>query len=138
MTAFKSYTRSSIEKPGECAQRLESERTKYNEHVLEATKAGKKPPISEGVLITDEVKVAAKIHWNSRDDSIVGNLMTANEMATLRDLYSVLNDDTHTSKADYIMQTLWRDTSSNCNIVGSLLASWTHSRSSRVFAFMYA
>ena len=123
MTTLKSYTRSNIEKPGECAQRLEGERTKYNEQIVEATNAGKKPPISEGVLIADEVKVAAKLHWNSRDDSIVGHSMTADEMATLRDLYSVLNDDTQTSKADYIMQTLWRDTSSNCDVVGPYYSS---------------
>ena len=105
VTTLKSYTRSNIEKPGECAQRLEAERTQYNERIAEATKAGKKSPLSEGVLIADEVKVAAKLHRNSRDDSIVGHSMTADEMATLHDLYSVLNDDTQSSKADYIMQT---------------------------------
>ena len=104
-------------------QRLEGERTQYNERIAEATKAGKKSPLSEGVLIADEVKVAAKLHWNSRDDSVVGHSMTADDMATLRDLYSVLNDDTQTSKADYIMQTLWRDTSSNCDIVGPYYSS---------------
>ena len=118
MTTLKSYTSINIEKPGECTQRLESERTQYNERIAEATKAGKESPISEGVLIADEVKVAAKLHWNSRDDSIVGHSMTPDEMATLRDLFSVLNDDPQTSKADYTMQTLWRDTSSNCDVVG--------------------
>ena len=118
MTTLKSYTSINIEKPGECTQRLESERTQYNERITEAMKAGKESPISEGVLIADEVKVAAKLHWNSRDDSIVGHSMTPDEMATLCDLFSVLNDDPQTSKADYTMQTLWRDTSSNCDVVG--------------------
>lgn len=120
MTTLKSYTSSNIEKPGECAKRLEREHTKYKEQIAEAKQAGKKPPISEGVLIADEVKVAAKLHWNSRNDSIVGHSMTADEMATLQDLYK---DDMQASKADYILQTLWRDTSSNCDIVGPYYSS---------------
>ena len=69
------------------------------------------------------MKVAAKLHWNSRDDSIVGHSMTADEMATLRDLYAVLNNESQVTKADYILQTLWRDTSSNCDIVGPYYSS---------------
>ena len=61
MKTLKSYTRNKIKKPGECAQRLESEGTQYNERIAEATKAGKKSPISEGVLIADKVKDAAPL-----------------------------------------------------------------------------
>ena len=57
MTTLKSYTRSNIEKPGECVARLEGERTQYNERIAEATKAGKKPPISEGVLMQMKLKL---------------------------------------------------------------------------------
>ena len=49
--------------------------------------------------------------------------MTVDEMATLRDVYSVLNEESHAAKADYILQTLWRDTSSNCDIVGPYYTS---------------
>jgi len=38
----------------------------------------------------DEVKVAAKLHWNSRDDSLVGHSMTADEMASLHDTCTLL------------------------------------------------
>ena len=41
------------------------------------------PPVCKGVLIFDEVKVAAKLHWNSRNDNFVGHTMTSQEMATL-------------------------------------------------------
>ncbi len=60
------------------------------------------PPLSEGYLIVDEVKVAAKLHWNSRDDSLVGHSMTADEIATLQDLYLVLGNDPSTEKTDYV------------------------------------
>ena len=75
------------------------------------------PPLSESVLIADEVKVAAKLHWNSRDDNIVGTPMTPDEMATL---YLDLDDDPTTSKANYVLQTLWR---TNHDIVGPYYTS---------------
>ncbi len=80
-------------------------------------------PLSEGYLIIDEVKVAAKPHWNSRNDSLVGQSMTPEEMATLQDLYLVLGDDQSTEKTDYVLQTLWRDQSSHCDIVGPYYTS---------------
>ena len=48
------------------------------------------------MLIIDEVKVAAGVHWSSRDDSIVGFAMTSQDMSTLhyvlqRDLTSDLD-----------------------------------------------
>ena len=81
------------------------------------------PPLSEGVLIADEVKVAAKLHWNSREDIIVGTSMTPDEMATLQDLYMELDEDPTTSKADYVLQTLWRDLSTNHDIIGPYYTS---------------
>ena len=79
----------------------------YNTKVQERIQAGKPtPPLSEGALIADEVKVAAKLHWNSRDDSLVGHSMTPLELSTLQDLHLTLND-AKAQKADYVLQTLW-------------------------------
>ena len=63
-------------------------------------------------------KVAAKLHWNSRNDNIVGISMTPDEMATLKDLYLDLDGDHTTSKPDYVLQTIWREFSTNHDIVG--------------------
>ncbi len=71
----------------------------------------------------DEVKVAAKLHWNSRNDSVVGHSMTAEEMATLHDLYVSLDTDPQAKKADYVLQTLWRDHTSHNDIVGPYYTS---------------
>ena len=121
---LKSFTRSNKEDPGECANRLAHERAMYDDRVCEEKKRGNPlPPFSEGVLIADEVKVAAKLHWNSRDDNIVGISMTPDEMATLQDLYLDLDGDPTTSKADYMLQTLWRDFSTNHDIVGPYYTS---------------
>ena len=124
MHTLKKYTRSNKEDHGECASRLAHERAMYDVSVQEQIKCGNPlPPLSEGVLIADEVKVAAKLHWNSRDDNIVGTSMTPDEMATLQDLYMDLDGDPTTSKADYVLQTLWRDLSTNHDIVGPYYTS---------------
>ena len=96
----------------------------YDDRVQGHIRAGKSlPPLSEGVLIADGVKVAAKLHWNSRDNSIVGTSMTPDEMATLQDLYVDLDEDPTTAKSDYVLQTLWRDLSTNHDIVGPYYTS---------------
>ena len=71
----------------------------------------------------NNMKVAAKLHWNSRDDRIVGHSMTSEEMSTLSDLYEVLLTDPQKSKTDYILQTLWRDLTSECDIIGPYYTS---------------
>ena len=49
--------------------------------------------------------------------------MTPDEMATLQDLYMELDEDPTTSKADYVLQTLWRDLSTNHDIIGPYYTS---------------
>lgn len=84
--------KSNKEGPGECAQSLAEERKLYDARIQWHRSSGAKfPPLSEGALIVDEVKVAAKMHWNSCDDSLVGHSLTADEMATLHDLYVSLS-----------------------------------------------
>ena len=117
---LKTYTRINVEAAGEVEQRLFDERLKYDSRV---SSNQTHPPLCKGALIFDEVKVAAKLHWNSRDDKFVGHTMTSEEMSTLSDLYEVLLTDKESEKADYVMQTLWRDLTSECDIVGPYYTS---------------
>ena len=106
VSTLKSYVRSNKEAPGESTKRLADERHHHNIKVQEHVQAGKSnPPLSEGALIANEVKVAAKLHWNSRDDSLVGHSMTPQELSTLQDLYLTL-DDLKAQKADYMFYRL--------------------------------
>ena len=79
--------------------------------------------LGEGSLIFDEVKVTAKLQWNSRDNSLVGYAMTGDEMASMNDVYQYLDKDECVPKTDYVMQTMWRDHSSNCDIIGPYYTS---------------
>ena len=97
---------------------LHPKEKKYNARILEH---GKKvnPPLSKGVVIFDEVKVAAKLHWNSQNNVIIGHGMTTQEMSTMSDVYENLDDSSEEAKkTDYVLQTLSRDMTSDCNIIG--------------------
>ena len=89
-----------MEAAGEAESKLADERAKYDARVQAYTSTNQfTPPLCKGVLVFDEVKVAAKLHWNSRNDTIVGHTMTAQEMVTLSDLYLKLDvDDNDTKK----------------------------------------
>ena len=116
---LKIYSRRNVEAAGEVEERLADERVKYDDRVKRHIAANKpSPPLCKGAIIVDEVKVAAKLHWNSRNDKFVGHSMTVQEMATLSDLYENLETDSKAEKTNYVMQTLWRDLSSECDIVG--------------------
>ena len=129
ISTLKSYVHSNKEAPGQCTKRLAEERRLYDAHIEAHLQAGKPhPPLSEGCLIADEVKVAAKLHWSSRDDSLLGHSMIPEEMASLHDLYMTLDDDPDTCKADYVLQVLWRDHSSQHDIVGPTTRAQVHSR----------
>ena len=71
----------------------------------------------------DEVKVAARLHWNSHNDALVGHSMTAEEMTILCDVYERLDNDAENQSTDYIMQSLWRDLTSDCDVVGPYYTS---------------
>ena len=116
--SVKMYVHSNVEVAGEAEIRLADEREKYDARVA-TYKASKQynPPLSKGVLIFDEVKVAAKLHWNSRNDALVGHSMTAQVVSTLCDLYVKLDKEEAPANTDYVMQALWRDMTSDCDII---------------------
>ncbi len=110
------------ESAGEGELRLKEEKELYEQRQAEASSCGKRIPIAEGALIFDEVKVQMKLQWNSRDNSLVGYAMTKQEMASLSDIFLCNSADECTPKTNYIMQTLWRDHSSNCDITIQVMA----------------
>ena len=70
---------------------------------LHAASKEHNPLLYKGILVFDEVKVAAKLHWNSCNNALIGHSMTAQEMATLCDLYEKLEKDEEPRNTDYVM-----------------------------------
>lgn len=59
-----------------------------------------------------------KLIWSSRDQKFVGHAMTHDEMSTLCDVYQTLHPDFREKKTSYVLQTLWRDLTSDFDIIG--------------------
>ena len=112
-----------MEKTGEIETRLKDESDIYQQRQKEAKEKGRLVPLGDGSLIFDEVKVTAKLQWNSRDNSLIGYAMTSDEMASMTDVYQFIDKDAKLPRTDYIMQTMWRDHTSNCDIIGPYCTS---------------
>jgi len=59
-----------------------------------------------------------KLLWNSRNQKFVGHAMNHEEMATLCDIYRTLQPGFRQKRTSYVLQTLWRDLTSDFDVVG--------------------
>ena len=74
----------------------------------------------------DEVKVVGKVVWNSKNGKLCGIAMEPAECAFVTDIYSDLNKDAkEPAAAEYFLQFLWRDMSSDFDVIGPHYASAT-------------
>ena len=60
--------------------------------------------------------------WNSRSQTLIGLSMTHEEMASLADIFQTINKDC-VAQTTYILQFLWRDLTSDFDIVGPYFTS---------------
>ena len=84
---------------------------------------GKKESKSDGALIFDEVNVISRLMWNLRSQTLIGLSMTHEEMASLADIYKTIYDNGYAAQTTYILQFLWRDLTSNYDIIGTYFTS---------------
>ncbi len=75
------------------------------------------------MLIFDEVRVVARLMWNSRNQRVVGFSMSHDDMANLLDVYQALDPDAATKSTTYVLQFLWRDLTSSFDVVGPYYTS---------------
>ena len=138
MRTLKDYIRSNQEEAGSIQQRLKICRKEYDRMVDAQKQLGSKTvAFGEGVLIFDEVKVGLSVQWNSRTDEFIGHAMTPHEMLTLHDVYEDLNKVDKTAKTSYVLQTLWRDLSSDYDIIGPYYTSSGGMKSKFLLACLY-
>ena len=111
---------------GPCEENLRKQVSLYNAFIEKKKAESKYVPLSVGVLVFDEVKVISRLMWNSRSQQMIGLAMQPEDMASLLDVYSTYSEsgsDVKTDQTSYIMQFLWRDLSSNYDIVGPYYTS---------------
>jgi hypothetical protein len=54
-----------------------------------------------------------KLLWSSRNQKFIGHAMSYDELASLSDVYATLSPDYRKRQTSYILQTLWRDFTSD-------------------------
>ena len=98
---------------------LDDQRKRYLARSPELVSKGKAKPLCQGVLILDEVKVIGKVAWNSKSGKMCGVVMEEGEYASLVDIYDDLKTTNDVPKAaEYFLQFLWRDMTSNFDVIG--------------------
>lgn len=129
---LKYYIDANLESAGNSMERLQQSRKQYVAFTEEkrkesmenkaTTTAGEERefhlPTGDGVLIIDEVKVGLKLLWSSRSQKFIGHAMTHDELASLCDVYTTLSPDYRTKQTTYVLQTLWRDLTSDFDVIG--------------------
>ena len=108
---------------GASHNRLAQKATHFKEFELQRQAENLKIPQGDGVLIFDEVKVVCRLMWNSRSHQLVGLAMSHEELASLIDVYQVLDPDNRSKQTTYILQFLWRDLTSPFDVVGPYFTS---------------
>ena len=68
------------------------------------------------------MKVISRFMWNSRNQSLIGLSMGSGELASLADVYQTMEEDC-AAQTSYILQFLWRDLTSDYDIVGPYFTS---------------
>ena len=64
------------------------------------------------------VQVQSRIVWNSANSAIIGYAMSSDDFASLHDAYDGLDADQKCEKTTYVMQFLWRDLTSDFDVIG--------------------
>ena len=135
---LKDYINSNREGPGKIQEWLKLRHEEYNQMVaMQQQLENKQVPLSKGVLIFDEVKVGLNVQWNSRTDEFIGHSMTSKETSTLHDIYEHFDQEDKTAKTSYILQTLWRDLTSDYDIIGPYYTSSDGLKSMFLVACIY-
>ena len=119
--SLKHITSAYIEKPGRCEGSIQYQKERYDALKLEKAKEAT-PPIGEGILIFDEVKVISKVLWNSRSEEMYGLAMTDADMSSLGDVFSELSEK-KVERTEYALQFIWRDMTAKFDVYGPYFTS---------------
>ena len=121
-STLQAYTGAFLYEPGANSTCIEKQEAEFVLHCQKRVLDGKKESKKDGVLIFDEVKVISRLMWNSRSQTLIGLSMRPEEMASLGDIYQMA-DNSCAAQTSHILQFLWRDLTSDFDIVGPYFTS---------------
>jgi len=120
---MQAYTSCFLHEGGSSWECINKQVSMYEKFKQQHRESGKQIPIGDGVLIFDEVKVISQLIWNSRSQTIVGLAMTVEDQVSLHDIYQQFSTHGKVKQMSYILQFLWRDLTSEFDIVGPYYSS---------------
>ena len=126
VTTLKTFKGPRLHQPGinrDIQEYIQEQQVNYTKYKSEVQQRGQNQPLGEGILIFDEVKVTAKVKWNSASQKILGLALSADEFSYLDDVYDQVNPARDPLPAEYNIQFLWRDISSDFDVVGPYFSS---------------
>lgn len=71
-----------------------------------------------GLLVCDEMKIVGKIMWNSKNHQFYGSTSDLKDLTCLDDLFTDGKSEKTVKEAEFVFQTIWRDLSANCDVIG--------------------
>jgi hypothetical protein len=121
-STLQAYTGAFLHEPGANSACIEDQVAQFVLHCEQRQSEGKLESKKDGVIVFDEVKVISRLMWNSRSQRVIGLSMTHTQMASMEDIYQSLNGD-QAQQTSYILQFLWRDLTSDYDIIGPYFTS---------------
>ena len=122
-STLQAYSGAFIHAPGVSTACIADQVSRYVVYKEESKKEGRQEPMGDGVLVFDEVKVACELMWNSRNNRLMRLAMTSKDLASLNDIYTLLKNSDTNKQTSYVLQFLWRDLTSEFDIVGPYFTS---------------
>ena len=113
--SLKQFTTTCLHGDGVYFDYLRDQSQKYALYKEECVKKNIKEPRGDGVIILDEVKVVGKVAWNCGSGKIIGLAMDTKDVPTLADFDET---DDEPKAAEYFLQFLWRDLTSDFDVIG--------------------
>ncbi len=135
-STLQAYTGAFLHEPGANRACIEDQVAQYVLHCQQIVRDGKRESKKDGVMIFDEVKVVSRLMWNSRNQQLIGLSMSPDDQSSLADIYQLL-DGGHVEQTSYILQFLWRDLTSNFDIVGPYFTYFKTMESKFVLSCVY-
>ena len=131
-SSLKSYRSPRLHRPGihnGIREYVCEQSENYLKYKEELQKRGQLEPLHEGILIFDEVKITSKVKWSSSGQKFFGLALTDEEFPLLHDVYEQVDPQGVPLPAEYNLQFLWRDLTSDFDVIGpyfSSIASYDH------------
>ena len=121
--SLQDYVSANLLRPGINHDYMARQYHMYSKHSEDVSVKSDCPPVGEGILIFDEVKVQTKVMWNSKNNEIVGLAVSEDDLRSLHDVYASVKDEKGLQMTSHILQFLWRDLSSNFDVIGPYFTS---------------